>query len=132
MRLAHVASRVPAGIDHGRAFRGPAEAGAGAMTGAGGSGEGGASGARGGGALPDPATFSSGVHGTVAGKRGSLRRLTDRGLDAWLRLSGTRHRIARLAAKSPRREVLVAAIYGPDSRWIGPTLDELRTSRHIV
>jgi hypothetical protein len=87
------------------------------MTGAGGSGEGGAPG---GGALPDPATFSSGVHGTVAGKRGALRRLADQGLDAWLRLSGTRHRIARLAAKSPRREILVAAIY------------ELRASRHIV
>jgi hypothetical protein len=98
------------------------------MTGAGGSGTGGS----GGGALPDPATFSSGVHGTVAGKRGALRRLADRGVDAWLTLSGTRHRIARLAANSPRREVLVAAIYWPESRLIGPTLDELRASRHLV
>jgi hypothetical protein len=82
--------------------------------------------------LPDPSTFSSGVHGTVGGKRGALRRLGDRGLNAWLTVSGTRRRIARLAAKTPRRDILVAAIYGPDSRWIGPTLDELRASRHSV
>jgi hypothetical protein len=82
--------------------------------------------------LPDPATFSSGVHGTVAGKRGVLRRLADQGLDAWLTLSGTRRHIARLAARTPRRDVLVATIYGPDSHWIGPTLDELRASHHHV
>jgi hypothetical protein len=84
------------------------------------------------GALPDPATFSSGVHGTVAGKRGALRRLADRGLDAWLALSGTRRRITRLAERTPRRRVLVAAIYSPTSNCIGPTLDELRASRHDV
>jgi hypothetical protein len=84
------------------------------------------------GALPDPSTFSSGVHGTVAGKRGALRRLADQGLDAWLTLSGTRRRIAGLAKRVPQRDILIAAIYGPDSRWIGPTLDELRASRHIV
>jgi hypothetical protein len=83
-------------------------------------------------ALPDPATFSSGVHGTVAGKRGSLRRLGDRGLDAWLHLSGTHRRICRLASGMPQRDVVVATVYGPDSRWIGPTLDELRASRHRV
>ena len=84
------------------------------------------------GSLPDPSTFSSGVHGTVAGKRGALRRLNDQGLDAWLTLSGTRRRIARLAARAPRRDVLVATVYGPESRCIGPTLDELRGSRHHV
>jgi hypothetical protein len=47
-------------------------------------------------------------------------------------LSGTRRRIVRLADRTPRRNVLVAAIYGPDSRWIGPALDELRASRHTV
>jgi hypothetical protein len=85
-----------------------------------------------GGARPDPASFSSGQHGTVAGKRGLLRRLTDEGLDAWLTLSGTRHRIKRLAAHTPRRNVLVVAIYGPDSRLMGPALDDLRASRHSV
>lgn len=83
-------------------------------------------------ALPDPATFSSGVHGTVAGKRGLLRRLGDVGLDAWLTLSGTRRRITTLAEQTPRREVLVAAVFSPESRCIGPTLDELRCSRHDI
>jgi hypothetical protein len=83
-------------------------------------------------ALPDPSTFSSGVHGTVAGKRGALRRLTDQALDAWLVLSGTRRRMMRLAERTPRRDILVAAIYAPDSRFIGPALDELRASRHSV
>lgn len=83
-------------------------------------------------ALPDPSTFSSGRHGTVAGKRGVLRRLSDQGIDAWLTFSGTRRRIARLADRSPQRDVLVAAIYGPESRCIGPALDELRASRHRV
>ena len=105
------------------------------MTGMGeaGAGSAGASGAGASGApLPDPATFSSGVHGTVAGKRGALRRLGDRGLDAWLTLSGTRRRIARLAAQTPQRDILVAAVYRPDSRCIGPALDELSASSHIV
>jgi hypothetical protein len=82
--------------------------------------------------LPDPSTFSSGAHGTVAGKRGALRHLTDRGLDAWLSLSGTRRRIRRLAGRTPTRDVLVASVYSPESRWIGPTLDELRASRQRV
>ena len=84
------------------------------------------------GALPDPATFTSGRHGTVAGKRGAARRVSDRGLDTWLHLSGTYRRICRLAADVPHRDVLVATAYNPDSRWIGPTLDELRSSRHSV
>jgi hypothetical protein len=84
------------------------------------------------GGLPDPATFSSGVHGTVAGKRGALRRIADHGLDAWLTLSGTRHRIVGLAEGTPRRDILVATVYGPESRWIGPALDELRDSHHNV
>jgi hypothetical protein len=82
--------------------------------------------------LPDPATFSSGQHGTVAGKRGALRRFTDKGLDLWLTTSGTRRRIARLAEQGPERDVLVAAVYGPESRCIGRALDELRCSRHRV
>jgi hypothetical protein len=82
--------------------------------------------------LPDPATFTSGEHGTVAGKRGALRRLGDRKLDAWLTLSGTRRRIRHLAARTPHRDVLVASIYNPDSRFVGPAIDELRASRHSV
>jgi hypothetical protein len=84
------------------------------------------------GAPPDPATFSSGVHGTVAGKRGALRRMADQGLDAWLTLSGNRRRIRQMAGRWPQRDVLAAAIYAPDSRLIGPTLDELRASGHRV
>jgi hypothetical protein len=83
-------------------------------------------------ALPDPQTFSSGAHGTVAGKRGAARRLADRGLNAWLSASGTRRRIARLAAKGTPRDVLVAGLYSPSSNCIGPALDELRCSRHRV
>jgi hypothetical protein len=101
------------------------------MSGAGGSGAGGAGGS-GGEALPDPTTFTSGVHGTVGGKRGLLRRLADRGLNAWLMLSGTRHRIRKLAKGTPRRTVLVASLYAPESNCIGPALDELRASRHDV
>lgn len=83
-------------------------------------------------ALPDPASFSSGEHGTVAGKRAAVRRFTDKGLDIWLTTSGTRRRIARLAERTPQRDVLVAAIYGPESRCIGRALDELRCSSHRV
>ena len=83
-------------------------------------------------ALPDPSSFTSGRHGTVAGRRGALRRVADRGLDAWLTTSGTRRRIAKLAERTPRRSVLVAALFSPDSKCIGPTLDELRASRHDV
>ena len=82
--------------------------------------------------LPDPATFTSGEHGTVAGKRGALRRLGDLKLDAGLTLSGTRRRIRHLGRGTPRRSVLVATVYAPDSRLIGPALDELRASHHNV
>jgi hypothetical protein len=82
--------------------------------------------------LPDPATFTSGEHGTVAGKRGALRRLGDLKLDAGLTLSGTRRRLRHLGRRIPRRSVLVATVYAPDSRLIGPALDELRASHHNV
>jgi hypothetical protein len=82
--------------------------------------------------LPDPMAVSSGVHGTVAGKRGSARRAGDRALDAWLVVSGTQRRIGALAKRVPLRDVLVAAVHAPDSRQIGPALDELRASRHNV
>jgi hypothetical protein len=80
--------------------------------------------------LPDPATFTSGAHGTVGGKRGALRRAGDLGLDAWLALSGTHRRIAELGARSLPRDVLVAAIHAPDSPLIEPALAELHRTRH--
>ena len=83
-------------------------------------------------ALPDPSTFTSGEHGTVAGKRGALRRLGDRKLDAWLALSGTRRRIGKLAAHVPRRSVLVTGVYNPSSHHVGPAIDEMSASRHDV
>lgn len=112
--------------------------GAGAF-GAGGSGAPGASGAGASGApdsgayarLPDPATFSSGVHGTVAGKRGSLRRLGDRALDAWLAAGGARSRIRALAARGPVRDVLVVGIESEPGSLTG-SFEELRRSRHRV
>ena len=82
--------------------------------------------------LPDPATFSSGVHGTVGGKRGALRRAGDRALDAWLVVSGARRRLRAAGTSGPARDVLVVAVHAPDSALIGPALDELRRSRHTV
>jgi hypothetical protein len=82
--------------------------------------------------LPDPASFSSGVHGTVGGRRGALRRAGDRALDAWLAAGGARHRIAALAATVAPRDVLVVALRSPGSTLIEPALDELRASRHTT
>jgi hypothetical protein len=80
--------------------------------------------------LPDPATFTSGAHGTVGGKRGELRRIGDRALDAWLRASGSRRRIAELGERTPARDVLVVAAHSPESRLIGPAFAELRATKH--
>ncbi|MFL5893679.1 MAG: hypothetical protein ACJ76Z_01035 [Thermoleophilaceae bacterium] len=82
--------------------------------------------------LPDPATFSSGVHGTVGGRRGALRRAGDRVLDAWLAASGARRRTRALAAAVRARDVLVVSAHAPDSAMIEPALDELRRSRHTT
>jgi hypothetical protein len=79
--------------------------------------------------LPDPATFSSGVHGTVGGRRGALRHAGDRALDAWLAAGGTLRRIGALAERTPPREVLVASIRGTGS---GTAATELRSDRHRV
>jgi hypothetical protein len=80
--------------------------------------------------LPDPATFSSGAHGTVGGKRGRLRGVGDRVLDTWLAVSGARRRIAALADRTPPRDVLVVAVHSPDAPLIEPALDELRATKH--
>jgi hypothetical protein len=82
--------------------------------------------------LLDPASFSSGVHGTVAGKRGALRRAGDRALDVWLSASGARRRIRALGAEAPQRDVLIVGVHSPDSPLIEPALAELRASRHNV
>ncbi len=81
-------------------------------------------------ALPDPATFSSGAHGTVGGKRGRLRHAGDLVLDAWLAAGGTHRALDRLAARTPARDVLVIAPHGADTTLLDGSLAELRASRH--
>jgi hypothetical protein len=83
-------------------------------------------------ALVDPATFSSGAHGTVGGKRGALRRAGDRALDAWLAAGGARRRIAALAETIPPRDVLVVSLHGPETALHDAALAELGRSRHRV
>jgi hypothetical protein len=83
-------------------------------------------------ALPDPATFTSGEHGHVAGRaRRPLRLAADRALDAWLTASGTRSRLHRLGERTPRQSVLVAAV-DSGSPLLGQAIAELRRSRHDV
>jgi hypothetical protein len=82
--------------------------------------------------LVDPATFSSGAHGTVGGKRGALRRAGDRALDAWLAAGGARRRIAALAQTIPPRDVLVISLHGPETALYDAALAELGRSRHRV
>jgi hypothetical protein len=78
-------------------------------------------------ALPDPATFLSGEHGEVGGKRGVLRRAADAALDRWLEVSGTLRRIDTAAAGLPSRHVMVASIYRPPR-----TPPSLTSKRHRV
>lgn len=80
--------------------------------------------------LPAVETFSSGVHGTVAGKRGQLRRLGDRALDGWLVASGAGRRLDDLAAATPERDVLVIAVGSAQSPLLASALGELRRTRH--
>ena len=82
-------------------------------------------------AVPDPSTFLSGGHGTVAGRRRTLlRRAGDRALDASLLPFGPV--LDRLAARVPQRDVLVTGLYTADSELIAPAVAELRRSRHRV
>jgi hypothetical protein len=78
-------------------------------------------------ALPDPATFLSGEHGEVGGRRGRVRRAADAALDRWLDVSGTLRRIDAAAARTAPREVIVASIYRPPRE--PPTL---ASERHRV
>lgn len=86
-----------------------------------------------GGALPDPATFSSGESGHVAGLRRIVtRRSADVVLDFAAWMGGTGRRLDRLAARTPQREVLALCIYRPGSTLAARTAAELRGSRHTV
>ena len=83
--------------------------------------------------LPDPATFLSGEHGHVGGRRRVLaRRAGDAVLDAWLAASGTLRQLDRLAARTPAREVLVTGVYRPESEDIEPAFAELRSTQHAL
>lgn len=80
-------------------------------------------------AQPDPATFLSGGHGTVSGRRRTLaRRLADRALD--LSLVPAAPVLGRLAAAVPERDVLVTGLYTADSTLLPAAVAELRRSRH--
>jgi hypothetical protein len=82
---------------------------------------------------PDPATFSSGESGHVAGLRRVVgRRTADLALDATEHLRGTRRRLDRLAAAGPRRAVLALSIYRPGATLLATAAGELQRSRHDV
>jgi len=69
----------------------------------------------------------------VAGLRArTLRRAGDIALDVRAAIGRTGHRLDELAARGPRRDVLVLSAYRPQSRRIGRALRELRVSRHTV
>ena len=82
---------------------------------------------------PDPATFSSGESGHVAGLRRVVgRRTADLALDAGERLRGTGRRLDRLAAAGPPRSVLAVSIYRPGATLLVRAAEELQHSRHDV
>ena len=77
--------------------------------------------------------FLSGHSGTVGGRRGRLRAALDALLDAREALSGRRRRLARAAARGPRRRVLVLGIDRPGVRGLmAQARAELERSRHDV
>jgi hypothetical protein len=77
--------------------------------------------------LPAPATFLSGEHGEVGGRRGQLRHAADVLLDRWLTASGTLRKIDTLASATPARSIRVAGIHRPPAP--APALD---SDRHSV
>jgi GT2 family glycosyltransferase len=92
-----------------------------------------ARGARGGAAHAPGEDFLSGHSGTVGGRRGVARALADRGLDALATLSGRRRRLARAAARGPRRRVLVLGLERPRlPGHMASARAELERSRHSV
>jgi GT2 family glycosyltransferase len=80
---------------------------------------------------PDPATpdFLAGRSGTVGGRRGTLRALTDRLLD--LLALPARARLRLLARRTPRRRVLALAIVRDEHRALfDAAAARLRATRH--
>ena len=76
--------------------------------------------------------FTSGVSGTVGGRRGALLRARDAWLDARDLLTGRRARLARAARSGPpRRRVLVLGIERPGNVMDAARAELLR-SRHEV
>ena len=85
-----------------------------------------------GGTRPEPTTFLSGESGEVSGVRRTVTRTVgDLWLDAGARLRRTSHKLDRLAAAEPPRQVLVLSAYRPESQLPG-ALAELRSERHDV
>jgi hypothetical protein len=77
--------------------------------------------------------FLSGHSGTVGGRRGRLRAALDRLFDAREALSGRRRRLARAAARGPRRRVLVLGVDRPEVPGLmAQARAELERSRHDV
>jgi hypothetical protein len=80
---------------------------------------------------PDPSTpdFLAGRSGTVGGRRGTLRALTDRLLD--LLALPARARLRLLARRTPRRRVLALAIVRDEHRALfDAAAARLRATRH--
>src|SRR2546423_7459033 len=82
--------------------------------------------------LPDPESFLSGEHGEVGGRRGALRRVADRALDAWLGARGVLRSLDDAAEASPARDVLVASVYRPPGDLLAAARPALESSRHRV
>ena len=83
--------------------------------------------------LPDPDTFLSGESGTVAGRRArAVGTARDLALDAAQALAGTGRALDRLAARTPRRSVLVTGCYvpGPANR-VPEAMPELHSSHDV-
>ena len=82
--------------------------------------------------LPDPESFLSGEHGEVGGRRGALRRASDKALDRWLQASGALRAIDLAATAVPSREVLVASVYRPPGDRLKRALPEAASTHHQV
>jgi len=81
---------------------------------------------------PAPESFLSGKVGHVGRRRAPLLRAADALLDLQLRLRGVPRRLDEMAAEVPRRRVLAASAFRPDSTRIAAVESELRRSGHEV
>jgi GT2 family glycosyltransferase len=82
-------------------------------------------------AVPGESDFTSGVSGTVAGRRGQLRGLVDRTLDVRQQLDPRWRAARRRAASGPRRRIHVIGVERP-GREMDAIRAELARSRHDV